>query len=60
MDGKVTRHGKVKESNTRTALTIDRGLYAEAKEIAAAEGISFNAMVVRLISQHVQSGQQSR
>ena len=53
MDGKVTRHGKVKESNIRTALTIDRGLYAAAKEAAAAEGVSFNAMVVQLIRNHL-------
>jgi len=48
-----TRHGKVKESNTRTALTIDRDLYAAAKEAANNEGISFNAMVVRLIQEHL-------
>ena len=48
-----TRHGKVKESNTRTALTIDRDLYAAAKDAANKEGISFNAMVVRLIQEHL-------
>lgn len=50
--------GKIKDSNTRTQLTIDKQMKAELEAIAKAENRSFNNLVITILKDYLQEKEQ--